>query len=223
MPPKERDSIVEDFKSLKLKVVVQCKILTIGFDHPQLDAIISARPSNSLVFVYQIVGRGVRKHDLKKDCKIVDFSGNVEKFGRVEDLVIENSPLTKGWAVFSGENLLTNYPLNTKKRPTKKSLQSKLDWDKRKQEGNVSEVTFHFGRYKNKTITQVMKENKSYLTWLLDQKDFNWFGEKGKILKERIEQELGVFVKKSEPIGTNAFFQNYTQNIRSIKDLKNIW
>ena len=38
-----------------------------------------------------------------------------------------------------------------------------------------------------------MKENKSYLTWLLDQKDFNWYGEKGQKLKECIEKHLGIY------------------------------
>ena len=37
-----------------------------------------------------------------------------------------------------------------------------------------------------------MKENKSYLTWLLDQKDFNWYGEKGERLKKDIENKLGL-------------------------------
>ena len=37
-----------------------------------------------------------------------------------------------------------------------------------------------------------MKENKSYLTWLLDQKDFNWYGNKGEKLKKTIQLELGI-------------------------------
>jgi hypothetical protein len=41
-------------------------------------------------------------------------------------------------------------------------------------------------------VQEVMKENKSYLTWLLDQKDFNWYGHKGQKLKEAIQLELGV-------------------------------
>lgn len=66
MDTKDRDRIINDFKSLKLKVVVQCKILSVGFDHPQLDAIIMAKPTNSLTFYYQYLGRGVRIHLIKK-------------------------------------------------------------------------------------------------------------------------------------------------------------
>ena len=51
---------------------------------------------------------------------------------------------------------------------------------------------------KDKKVSEVMKENKSYLTWLLDQKDFNWYGEKGQKLKECIEKHLGIYKVKHE-------------------------
>lgn len=191
MNSKDRDRIVNDFKNLKTKIVVQCSILSVGFDHPQLDAIILAKPSNSLTFVYQVLGRGVRIHPEKEDCLIVDFSGNCKKFGEIENITIENSELTKGFAVFNGDTLLSNYPLNTLNRPTKQSLQAKIDREREALEGDA---TFYFGKYNNKKVSEVLKENKSYLTWILDQKDFNWYGEKGKLLKESIEKQLGVFI-----------------------------
>ena len=46
-----------------------------------------------------------------------------------------------------------------------------------------SDLKFYFGKYKDKKVSEVVKENKSYLTWLLDQKDFNWFGSKRPINK----------------------------------------
>ena len=191
MNSKDRDRIVSDFKNLKLKVVVQCSILSVGFDHPQLDAIVLGRPSNSLTFIYQLLGRGVRIHPEKENCLIVDFSGNCRKFGEIEKITIENNELTKGWAVFNGDILLSNYPLNTLNRPTKQSLQAKIDREKHALEGDA---TFYFGKYNNKKVSDVIKENKSYLTWILEQKDFNWYGEKGKLLKESIEKQLGVFI-----------------------------
>jgi DNA repair protein RadD len=233
MDVKERDRIIEDFKSLKLKVVVQCKILSVGFDHPELDAIIMAKPTNSLTFYYQYLGRGVRIHKNKKDCKVVDLSGNFNRFGKIETITIEENEITKGWAAFNEDVLLTNYPLNTKNRPTKKTLQNKLEWEfeKQKEPSSQAEIKFYFGKYKDKTVSQVMKENKSYLTWLLDQKDFKWFGANGVKLKETIEKELGVYVKKETKVykssasspNDRSYLQNYTQNIRTINDLKDIW
>lgn len=204
MDSKTRDRIIEDFKSLKLKVVVQCRILAVGFDHPQLDAIIMAKPTNSLTFYYQFLGRGVRIHTSKKDCIVVDLSGNFKRFGKIETLSIENSDITKGWAVFNEDMLLSNYPLNTNNRPTKKSLLYKLKNEQLALISNEEESTFYFGKYKDKKVSEVIKENKSYLTWLLDQKDFNWYGEKGRKLKQTIQKNLGVFLEEEKLIFKNV-------------------
>jgi DNA repair protein RadD len=206
MDTKDRDRIIDSFKSLKLKIIVQCRILSVGFDHPQLDAIIMAKPTNSLTFYYQYLGRGVRIHPDKKDCVVVDLSGNFKRFGKIETISIENSELTKGWAVFNEDMLLSNYPLNTNNRPTKKSLLSKLKWEQSKKEQSVSEeVKFYFGKYKDKSVSEVLKENKSYLTWLLDQKDFNWYGDNGRRLKQSIQRHLGVFLEEEKEIVKNLF------------------
>jgi DNA repair protein RadD len=226
MDTKDRDRIIDSFKSLKLKVIVQCRILSVGFDHPQLDAIIMAKPTNSLTFYYQYLGRGVRIHPDKKDCVVVDLSGNFKRFGKIETISIENSELTKGWAVFNEDMLLSNYPLNTTNRPTKKSLQVKLDWEIESTKDSSSDLTFYFGKYKDKKISEVMKENKSYLTWLLDQKDFNWYGDRGTKLKECIEKNLGVFVQKykiNSVTTSKEVLNNYTNSIKTISDLDNIW
>ena len=234
MDTKDRDRIINDFKSLKLKVIVQCKILSVGFDHPQLDAIIMAKPTNSLTFYYQYLGRGVRIHPDKKDCIVVDLSGNYKRFGKIETISIENSELTKGWAVFNDDMLLSNYPLNTNNRPTKKSLLAKLQWEKSLKESknniNETDVKFYFGKYKDKSVAEVMKENKSYLTWLLDQKDFNWYGDNGRKLKQSIQRHLGVFLEEEKAIIKNfkvidnkSILENYTNSIKTINDLKELW
>jgi DNA repair protein RadD len=204
MDAKVRDRIIQDFKSLKLKVVVQCRILAVGFDHPELDAIIMAKPTNSLTFYYQFLGRGVRIHPNKKDCMVIDLSGNFKRFGKIETLSIENSDLTKGWAVFNEEMLLSNYPLNTNNRPTKKSLLYKLKNEQTNLASNEEEASFYFGKYNGKKVSEVFKENKSYLTWLLDQKDFNWFGEKGRKLKQTIQKKLGVFLEEEKAVFRNG-------------------
>jgi DNA repair protein RadD len=232
MDNNDRDKIINDFKTLKLKVVIQVKILTIGFDHPQLDAIVTAKPSNSLTFYYQLLGRGVRIHPKKTDCKIVDLSGNCKKFGSIETITIEDEKLTGGWAVFNGDMLLSNYPLNTTNRPTKQSLLAQLKWQEEVKENksklNEVDVKFHFGKYKDKKVSEVMKENKSYLTWLLDQKKFNWFGENGRKLKQSIQKYLGVFLEEekaiiAKPIPYKAI-QNEFKNFAELqKDLVNIW
>ena len=67
-----------------------------------------------------------------------------------------------------------------------------------------------------------MKENKSYLTWLLDQKDFNWYGDNGRKLKQSIQRHLGVFleeekavVKNFKVIDNKSILENYTNSIKN--------
>lgn len=85
-PKKERVQILEDFKAGRIKVVSNVGVLTTGFDYPELDTIVMARPTMSLALWYQVVGRAIRPHPDKKESWIVDLAGNVRRFGRVEDL-----------------------------------------------------------------------------------------------------------------------------------------
>ena len=190
MDSKDRDQTINNFLNLELKCVVQCTILGTGFDHPQLDAIVFARPTNSITIWYQGLGRGVRTHKLKKDCKIVDISGNFHKFGRIEDINYEEHKAYGGWAAFSGDRLLTNYPLGNKNVPTKKSL---LRYFEKTTNSSGDDVVINFGKYKGKSIKELVKDNqgKNYLAWLIKpETKFNFFGNEGKKIKEAIYEHL---------------------------------
>lgn len=85
---KERESILQDFKDGNIKVVTNVGVLTTGFDYPELDTIVIARPTMSLSLYYQIVGRAIRPHPDKESAWIVDIGGNFKRFGKVEELVL---------------------------------------------------------------------------------------------------------------------------------------
>lgn len=85
-PAKERDRILNDFKDGKIKVLANVGVLTTGFDYPELDTVVLARPTMSLALYYQIVGRIIRPHPSKEAGWVVDLSGNIKRFGRVENL-----------------------------------------------------------------------------------------------------------------------------------------
>lgn len=85
-PPKERDEILGNFKSGCIDVLVNVGVLTTGFDYPELDTVVMARPTMSLALYYQILGRGIRPHPSKSSTWFVDLCGNIKRFGRVEDL-----------------------------------------------------------------------------------------------------------------------------------------
>ena len=106
-PKKEREHILEAFKAGEIPVVANVGVLTTGFDYPELDTIVMARPTMSLALWYQIVGRAIRPHPNKEAGWIVDLCGNLKRFGEVKDLRLVDSGNGK-WAVYSNSRQLTN-------------------------------------------------------------------------------------------------------------------
>ena len=106
-PKKERERILEAFKTGEIPVVANVGVLTTGFDYPELDTIVMARPTMSLALWYQIVGRAIRPHPSKEAGWIVDLAGNLKRFGKVEDLRLVDGGNGK-WAVYSNGRQLTN-------------------------------------------------------------------------------------------------------------------
>lgn len=72
---KERDRIIQDFKDRKFKYLVNVSVLTTGFDAPHVDVIAILRPTESVSLYQQIIGRGLRLDDAKKDCYVLDYTG----------------------------------------------------------------------------------------------------------------------------------------------------
>lgn len=106
-PKTEREQILADFKSGKIKMIANVGVLTVGFDFPELETIVIAKPTLSLRLYYQMIGRGVRPHKNKKECWVVDLCENYKRFGKVEDIIIQKD--FKGhWILHNGEKQLTN-------------------------------------------------------------------------------------------------------------------
>lgn len=112
-PMKERKAILEGFKRQDGTVQVICNVgvLTTGFDFPELDCIILARPTMSLSLYYQMVGRAMRPHPNKRDALIIDLAGCLRRFGRIEDLRLVREEKYKGWAITSQNRQLTGVAL----------------------------------------------------------------------------------------------------------------
>ena len=81
----ERVTTLADFKAGGLRWLVNCDVLTTGFDAPCIDAIAILRATMSPGLFAQIVGRGLRKHDKKTECLILDFGGNIARHGSIDD------------------------------------------------------------------------------------------------------------------------------------------
>ena len=67
------------------------KVLTTGFDVPGIDMLVMLRPTLSTGLYVQMVGRGTRKADGKRDCLILDFARNVYRHGPVDRVSIKSN------------------------------------------------------------------------------------------------------------------------------------
>lgn len=86
-----RARILMQFKSGKIRCVVNVGVLTTGFDYPELECVLLARSTMSLALYYQMVGRAMRPHPDKQTAWIVDLGGNIKFFGKIETMKIEQN------------------------------------------------------------------------------------------------------------------------------------
>jgi DNA repair protein RadD len=86
-PKEERDAILERLASGETEVVVNCMVLTEGFDCPDIGCIILARPTKKMGLYRQMVGRGLRTAKGKSNCVILDHSGTALQHGLPEEHV----------------------------------------------------------------------------------------------------------------------------------------
>jgi superfamily II DNA or RNA helicase len=74
-PKGERARIIRDYSAGRLQTVVNCAVLTEGFDAPSTSCILIARPTLSKILFRQMVGRGLRPAPGKTDCLVLDMVG----------------------------------------------------------------------------------------------------------------------------------------------------
>lgn len=82
----ERETLVRDFKAQRFKYLVSVGTLTRGFDATHVDVVAILRATESPGLLQQIIGRGLRLHEGKADCLVLDHAGNIERHGLHDDL-----------------------------------------------------------------------------------------------------------------------------------------
>ena len=100
-----------DFKKGNLKTLFNVSVLTEGFDYPALDTVIIARPTMSLTLWVQMVGRVMRNSPGKIKGSVVDMCGNQDRFGKVEELRIEDDP-KHGWVLRNDTKIISGRRLS---------------------------------------------------------------------------------------------------------------
>ena len=82
-PYEIRIKAVKMLEAGRIKVLCNYGCLTEGFDSTIISAIIVARKTASIALWKQMIGRGLRLHEGKEDCVIIDHGGNALEHGNV--------------------------------------------------------------------------------------------------------------------------------------------
>lgn len=81
-PMDERRDLLARFAAGKIQVLTNCLVATEGFDDPDIDCVLWARPTKSRALYTQGTGRGLRLPKLnksKKDCLVLDVTDNCRR------------------------------------------------------------------------------------------------------------------------------------------------
>jgi len=84
-PSQERAALLLQFKHSKVRrALVNNAVLTTGTDLPNIDCIVLLRATMSSILYIQMLGRGMRLHPAKQNCLVLDYAGNIARFGAVD-------------------------------------------------------------------------------------------------------------------------------------------
>ena len=161
-PKQDRKRIIEEFRNQQIRAIIQVNVLTVGFDYPELDCLITGRPTASISWWYQFIGRGTRIHDNKENCLVVDFVGSTERFGKVEELYYKQDG-KENWELY-GENkkLLTGIPMHE----IGIHLEGGINLSEKKNaDGDIEKIYMTFGKYKGKPVASIPPY---YRKWVID-------------------------------------------------------
>ena len=164
---REREQTVARFRSGDIRVLFNVRVLSTGFDFTGIDCIVLGISTASIALYYQIIGRGTRIDPEKRDCLISDLGGNVERFGRVEDIIFEKGRL---WRMFgTGGRLLSGIPIHDIGKYSREDTQA-IDAQK------VAPIeVMPFGKYQGERIANIPL---NYRQWRIRSFDWNARNEK---------------------------------------------
>ena len=97
-PKLERDSIIQRHKTGNIQALVNCQVLTTGYDNPAIDLIAFMRPTRSPVLYVQMMGRAMRPFLGKEDAICLDFGNIVSTLGPIDKIRLPQKKKGKGEA-----------------------------------------------------------------------------------------------------------------------------
>jgi DNA repair protein RadD len=194
MDTTERDTTINRFKQGRIRIVFNVNVLSVGFDHPDVDCIVMGRNTASFTWFYQALGRGTRISPQKKNCLVVDFSGNVDRFGKLEHIQFKLEGIT--WKLYGENNMLLSgvrmdeigkHTMATEAGRTNARKLQKVVIPKAGEP-----VRWNFGKYNGKLISQAPPY---YWNWCLE--NISW-GRVNQYIKDEILRLKGQSVLVDE-------------------------
>ncbi len=153
-PKKERERILAAFKAQEIKYIVNVAVLTTGFDATHVDVIAMLRATESVGLMQQIIGRGLRLHDGKENCLVLDYAENVER--HCPDGDVFNPEIKEKKASKNEEDLTCTCPVcdvdnvfRARPNPDRFGIDRSgyfVDLDGNPLQGDFGPIPAHFGR-----------------------------------------------------------------------------
>jgi superfamily II DNA or RNA helicase len=108
MSNEQREQHLQDFRDGKLRVLCACDILNEGWDCPDIEVLLMARPTLSKVIYLQQLGRGTRKAPGKECLVVFDFVDNASRYSQSHTIngIIGRNHYRPGGLVLAPQHLM---------------------------------------------------------------------------------------------------------------------
>lgn len=104
----DNNESIRRYKSNEVRLIINMSMLTIGFDDPETDCVVLARPTKILRLYLQIIGRCLRACKGKKDALILDLAQCISTHGFAEDYRDFTRKTSKSAAIMAERLSVTN-------------------------------------------------------------------------------------------------------------------
>ena len=90
-PKDKREDVLERFNNGTIHAICNVGVLTEGWDAPRADCVALLRPTQSVGLFVQMCGRGMRLHEEKDNCLLLDYGENVARHGCLDEIQPDQS------------------------------------------------------------------------------------------------------------------------------------
>jgi len=90
-PKQKREDVLEKFNNGLIHAICNVGVLTEGWDAPRADCIALLRPTQSVGLFVQMCGRGMRLHEEKDNCLLLDYGENLARHGCLDEVQPDQS------------------------------------------------------------------------------------------------------------------------------------